>query len=302
MYEKKGQCIMDLQQLQNFLIVAQEENITHAAEYLHISQPALSRQIKALEMEFGKPLLIRESKKVILTKEGQLLQKRANEITQLVTKTTNELLVFDEELSGDILIGVSETDAIVDIGKYAAQLMNKSSSQVTLKLRNGDNRAVLNMVNNGQVDMGLYFGTIDSSVLDHIELPSTNRFGALMKRTHPLAKKAVLTPEDLFDEPLILYQDALNDYSLAEWFHKEINELTIHGTFEMYISAKKLVESGLGIALVFDNLVNYDNSELICVPITPKINMTVNLIWKRYQIFSDVSEALLTLIRNANQS
>lgn len=287
---------MDLQQLQNFLIIAQEENITHAAEYLHLSQPALSRQIKALEAEFGKPLLIRENKRVTLTKAGVLLRKRANEITKLVTKTSNELQAETHDLAGDILLGVSETDAIRGVGQLATQLTSQHP-KITLKLRNGDNDAILNMVNSGLVDMGLYFGEIDQNTFNYLQLPQLNRFGALMPRNHPLAKRSVLTPNDLRTQPLILYQAALDNHQLQDWFQQDTNELNISGTFGMYLSAKKLVESGLGIALVFDDLVDYRHADLVCRPITPAITTKVNLIWKKYQIFSDPAQALLDLIK-----
>lgn len=286
---------MDLQQLQNFLIIAQEENITHAAEYLHISQPALSRQIQALENEFGKKLLKRENKRVTLTSDGMLLRRRANEIIKLVAKTNDEMLNTHDELSGDILIGVSETNAIQYIGNCFNELA-QANPQITLKLRNGDNDAILDMVNNGLVDMGLYFGQIDQHIFNHIKLPSVNSFGALMSRDHPLATKKIITPNDLRRERLILYQGSLDDHSLQEWFQQDTNELNITGTFGMYLSAKKMVESGLGIALAFDDLVDYQNSDLVCKPITPRISVGVNLIWKKYQIFSDASQALLDLI------
>lgn len=284
---------MELQQLQNFLIVAQEENITHAAEYLHISQPALSRQIKALENEFGKQLLVRENKRVTLTKDGILLRKRANEITNLMAKTTSELTSDTDELAGDILFGVSETDSIQYIGQCAKNLL-RDNPKVTLKLRNGDNESILNMVNNGLVDLGLYFGTVDQNIYNHIPLDQINKFGILMKRTNSLAKKQALSADDLTDQPLILYQAALDDGSLYEWF--KTTELNIVATFGMYLSAKKLVESGLGIAMVFDDLVDYSNSDYICVPLTPEIKTDVNLIWKKYQVFSKPAQALLDLL------
>ena len=288
---------MDLQQLQNFLIIAQEENITHAANYLHLSQPALSRQIKALEDELGKTLLIRESKKVTLTKDGMLLRKRASEITNLVAKTTNELTTDHNDLSGDILLGVSETDAIRFIGQCTSQLISLHP-KVTLKLRNRDNESVLHMVNSGLVDMGLYFGAIDQNIFNHIELKTPNLFGALMQKNHPLAEKSILTPDDLADQPLILYQNSLDDNSLPEWFHREESELNITGTFGMYLSAKKLVESGLGIALVFDDLVDYHSTNLVCLPLKPEFATSVSLIWKKYQFFSETTQALLTIIKN----
>lgn len=287
---------MDLQQLKNFLIIAQEENMTHAADYLHVSQPTLSRQVKALENEFGKPLLYRESKKVTLTQDGVLLRKRATEILHLVDKTTDELMVSHNELSGDILLGVSETEAIKYVSHCAAPLIERHP-KITLKLRNGDNDAVLGMVNSGIVDLGLYFGQVDQATFNSIDLPDVNRYVALMPRQHPLATKAVLAPADLIHQSLILYQAALDDHSLSEWFHRETADLHITGTFGMYLSAQKMVEGGLGIALVLDNLVDYHDTDLICRPITPEINVNVSLIWKKYQVFSDTTQAFLNLIK-----
>ena len=81
---------MEIRALENFLAVAREQNITAAAESLHISQPALSTQLKAMETELGKQLLIRGvkgSRKVILTEEGMILRKRAEEILLLMRRT-----------------------------------------------------------------------------------------------------------------------------------------------------------------------------------------------------------------------
>lgn len=77
---------MELRVLRYFLTVAQEESFSRAAEKLHLSQPTLSRQLKELEDEFGKQLLIREPRRILLTDDGQLLRRRAEEILSLVKK------------------------------------------------------------------------------------------------------------------------------------------------------------------------------------------------------------------------
>ena len=83
---------MDIRILRYFLAVAKEENITRAAESLHIAQPSLSKQIMELESELGKKLLIRGKRKVTLTDEGVLLRKRAEDIVALVEKTEREIV------------------------------------------------------------------------------------------------------------------------------------------------------------------------------------------------------------------
>ena len=97
---------MEFRLLEYFLAVAREQNITAAAESLHISQPALSTQLKALETELGKQLLIRGvkgSRKVVLTEEGMILRKRAEEMISLMRRTEEEITGVGEPLPGMFL-------------------------------------------------------------------------------------------------------------------------------------------------------------------------------------------------------
>ena len=116
---------MELRVLQYFLAVAREQSISGAAEFLHLSQPTLSRQLKDLEEELGKQLFIRGNRKITLTEEGVLLRKRAGEILELVKKTEQEIALSDDTVAGDIYIGAGETDAIRVIAKAAQQLQRK---------------------------------------------------------------------------------------------------------------------------------------------------------------------------------
>ena len=114
---------MELRVLNYFLAIAREQSIVRAAESLHLSQPTLSTQIKNLEEELGKQLLIRGTKgsrKVTLTEEGMILRKRAEEILELVRKTENEITTSDDIIIGDIYIGSGETDGIRVIAKEPA--------------------------------------------------------------------------------------------------------------------------------------------------------------------------------------
>ena len=93
---------MDIRVLQYFLTVAREESITRAAETLRMTQPPLSRQLKDLEDELGKQLLIRGSKKVTLTEDGMLLRKRAEELVDLMEKTKAELASSSDNINGEV--------------------------------------------------------------------------------------------------------------------------------------------------------------------------------------------------------
>ena len=114
---------MEFRLLKYFLAVAREENITAAAESLHITQPTLSKQLMELEDELGKTLFIRGKRKITLTEDGIFLRKRAGEIIDLVEKTQSELKSLeDESISGDIYIGAGETEGMKIIAKVSSKL------------------------------------------------------------------------------------------------------------------------------------------------------------------------------------
>ena len=116
---------MELRVLQYFLAIAREQSIIRAAESLHLSQPTLSTQIKNMEEELGKQLLIRGTKgsrKVTLTEEGMILRKRAEEILDLVKKTEHEIALSDNVIIGDVYIGAGETDSMRLLAKAAGKL------------------------------------------------------------------------------------------------------------------------------------------------------------------------------------
>ena len=101
---------MEIRTLQYFLTIAREESISGAAEYLHVTQPTLSRQMKELEEELGKQLFIRGKRRITLTDEGMILRKRAEEILGLVERAEAEVKANEELLTGDIYLGCGESE------------------------------------------------------------------------------------------------------------------------------------------------------------------------------------------------
>ena len=99
---------MELRVLTYFLTVAREENFTRAAEQLHVTQPTLSRQIADLEAELGVKLFTRSSHNIILTEDGMLLKRRAQEIVALAERTKQDFLFKEENIEGTVTIGSGE--------------------------------------------------------------------------------------------------------------------------------------------------------------------------------------------------
>ena len=107
---------MDLRVLKYFLVVAREENITKAAELLHVSQPAISRQIAQLEEELGIQAFKRSNHHITLTEDGMLLKRRAQEMNDLAEKTRQDFAQKKEEIAGEIAIGSGELFSVCALG------------------------------------------------------------------------------------------------------------------------------------------------------------------------------------------
>lgn len=287
---------MELRVLKYFLTVAREENITKAAESLHITQPTLSKQLMDLENEIGKKLFIRGNRKITLTQEGLLLYKRAEEIADLVSKTEKELKQADDIISGDIYIGAGETDLIRSIAKAAKDMQNKHPL-VHFHIESGDSKTVHEHLDKGLIDFGLIFGNIVMTKYNSIEIPTKDSWGVLMRQDSKLADKDFITVKDLIDKPLIVSRQGISG-ELQNWFQSDIEKLNIVATYNLIFNASILVEEGLGYALCLEKIINTKNSNLCFKPLHPILKISASIVWKKHQVFSKASEKFLNYLIN----
>ncbi len=287
---------MELRVLQYFLAVAREQSIIRAAESLHLSQPTLSTQIKAMEEELGKQLLIRGTKgsrKVTLTEEGMILRKRAEEILNLVQKTKREIALSDQFIVGDVYIGTGETDAVRFIARAARELY-KIYPGIHYHISSGNAQFVIEQLDKGLIDFGIVFGPVEQTKYSFIKMPFKDTWGVLMRQDSPIAAKETISPEDLRDKPLIVSQQENNQGELAAWMQKEVSELEIIATYNLLFNASLMVEEGLGYAIGFDKIINTSGNSNLCFrPLTPKREACMSIIWKKYQVFSKASEKFM---------
>ncbi len=287
---------MELRVLQYFLAVAREQNISAAAQSLHLTQPTLSRQLKELEEELGKQLLIRGTRKITLTQDGLILRKRAEEILDLVKKTEKEIMTEDENISGDIYIGTGETDGVRQIAR-TANLLRKSFPNIYFHIVSGDAADVCERLDKGLLDFGILLGDIDKTKYNYMELPMKDVWGVLMQRSSPLAEKDSVTPEDLWDKPLILSRQSGNKSDLYRWLKKEPSELWTVATYNLIYNASLMVDEGMGYAFTLDKLVNTTGSNLCFRPLNPELKLGMYLVWKKYQLFSRASGLFFSYIQ-----
>ena len=162
---------MELRTLRYFLAVTKEENITRAAERLHISQPYLSKQLMDLEQELGKQLLIRGKRKITLTEDGVVLRKRAEEILSLVEKTECDLRANHPQISGEIAIGGNPTMTVLQ----AASRLRSQYPAVRFQFYSGDAIDVLERLEHGSLDLAVFLQPIDISQYEYLSLPESSR-------------------------------------------------------------------------------------------------------------------------------
>lgn len=290
---------MELRVLQYFLAVARENSISGAAQFLHLTQPTLSRQLKELEEELGKQLFIRGNRRITLTEEGMILRKRAEEITELIQKAEDEITASDAMLAGDILIGAGETDGNRFLIK-AIKAIQKEYPLVHFHIVSGDKAMITEAIDRGSIDFGIVFGNIDTAKYESIPVHHKDTWGVLMRRDAELAKKEFVTADDLIDQPLIISRQAFQNSELKNFFHMEQENLNIAATYSLLFNGSLMVDEGLGYAICFDKLVNVSGNSNLCFrPLQPKIEARMSILWKKYQVFSKAAQKFLQQLQAA---
>ena len=288
---------MELRVLRYYLTVAREENITRAAEILHITQPTLSRQMAELEAELNTRLFERTNRKIVLTEAGMLLRRRAEELVSLAEKTELEFKNSGEELSGLISIGSGVSAVVSENLPDLIQTYSNRYPHVRFELHTGTAAVIKDQLDKGLLDIGILMEPVEVEKYDFIRLPKKDVWGILMPEDDPLAQKNSITPADLQTLPLIVSWRIVEREARA-WFGGDTDHLHVICTYDLIDNAALLVERRLGYAFVIEGaLKNY--SGLVFRPLSPEISNTSVLVWKKYQPFSAAVQKLIELARNA---
>lgn len=292
---------MEFRLLKYFLMVAREENITKAANLLHITQPTLSRQLMQLEEQLGVTLFKRSKHRIILTEDGMLLRRRAQEILTLMDKTQQELTKDTNELIGEISIGCGETQNM----SYLSQKISKFRqihSSVKFNIHSTTADEIKERIENGLLDIGLVIEPVDISKYNFIRLPQKEEWGILIHHQHKLASKTFITAQDLVNEPLIITKRPAVQNELINWFNKSLENLNIVATYNLILNAANMVQHQIGLALCFN--LNFDKfyQDLRFIPLYPALQTGAVLIWKKDQIYAPATLRFIDFIKNAQKA
>ncbi|MEH7332578.1 LysR family transcriptional regulator [Neobacillus drentensis] len=292
---------MELRVLRYFLTVAREGSITGAADFLHVTQPTLSRQLKDLEQELGKKLFIRSSHSIILTDDGMLLRKRAEEIIEMVDKLEAEFYSMEDTIGGDVYIGGGETDAMRQIARVAKELQLRYPN-IRYHLYSGNSDDVTERIDKGLLDFGILIQPADLSKYNYINIPAKDVWGVIMRKDSPLAIKDTIIAADLLNVPVICSRQAIKQTfsknEFADWFGEDFYKLNVVTTYNLAYNAAIMVEEGIGYAITLDKIVNTSSDSNLCFrPLEPRLESGLNIVWKKHQSFSVAADMFLKAIQ-----
>ena len=288
---------MEFRVLKYFLMAAREENITKAAALLHLTQPTLSRQLMQLEEELGVKLFHRSKHSVILTEDGMLLKRRAQEIVSLSDKTVQELSHKEDVLSGEIAIGCGETKNMLFLSEQVRKFQQKYPL-VQFSIHSAIADDIKERIEKGILDIGLLMEPVDVGKYEFIRMPQKEKWGILARKDSELAAKESINPKDLTGVPLIMVKRELVKNELASWFGDYYEGLQIAATYNLILNAASMVERGVGVALCFDlGAAFYE--DLCFIPLTPTLETGSVLVWKKNQTLGAATSQFMRLLKNA---
>ncbi len=280
---------MELRVLNYFLMVSQEENITKAAQLLHVTQPTLSRQLMQLEDELGVKLFERSNHSIVLTSDGLLLKRRAQEIVSLAEKTKRELTT-EKELSGEIEIGSGEFKSFSLLADVIAAFSEKHPG-VRFHLNSGNADTIKERLENGGLDIGLLADPVDISRYEFTRLPQKETWGIIAHNDFAIAKRPFVTPKDLIGLPLILSHRRMVREEIQNWFGDLYGDVNVFATYDLLYNAAIMAQKKMGIILTIELESRFD--EVKFVPFAPKMEFGSVLVWKKNQIQSAAMEAFI---------
>ena len=288
---------MELRVLKYFLTVADEGNITRAADILHVTQPTLSRQLMELEDELGTALLIRGKRSVTLTDEGFLFKQQAEMIVELSDKLEHTFKDQKDVVCGTIRIGASEAVGCRALAAYMKEFREKYPD-VQFDLYNGMADNIKEMLERGLLDLGLVLEPVDTAKFEYVRLPQKETWGLLMRKDHELAEKETINVEEIRPYSLIMPGREKAKNEVLHWMQCEERHLNIPAYYNLLSNAALLVEAGMGCAVCLDGALSIHADPNLCFrQLLPEHTTRSVILWKKNHLFSQAASLFVQTIQ-----
>ena len=289
---------MEIKTLRYFLAVAREENMTRAAETLHVTQPTLSKALRSLEDELGKKLFTRKSFSIRLTDEGMLLRDRAEDLIMMADKIEQEFISLDDITGGDLFFGLAESYQIRFLAKEIKALKERFPN-LHYHITSGDTEQVAEKLDKGILDFAVLAETPDYTKYEALPFPEVDVWGLVVPADDPLAKKKSFKAKDLAGLPLFSSEQGWFG-EIREWAGSDFEKMQLEGSFRLAFNASMFTKERLGYLLTFRSLVDTSKeSGLVFRPLEPELTTKLYLVWNKYQTFTPIAEKFLEQIRES---
>ena len=292
---------MSDRRLQVFHTVAAELSFTRAAEILNMTQPAVTHQIRQLEEELNTRLFDRANNRISLTAAGEAVLTYASRIIALYGELNESVKSLTGDRSGLVTLGASTT-----IAEYMLPGMLGDFQQefpdVQIRLRVANTDAVVSMVADNTIDLGVVEGQVDSQLL-RIEECQQDELQVLMPSNHPLTQEASITPSQLVDHPFINREDGSGTRGVIERYFAnhdtdvgQLNRLFELGSTE---AIKGLVQAGMGVSIVSKATVAKELALglLATRPLSPPLMRPLYFVRQRQKFRTQVMDELFQFAR-----
>ena len=289
---------MEIRTLRYFLAIAREENMTRAAENLHVTQPTLSKQMRSLEEELGKKLFTRHSFNIKLTEEGLLLRDRAEDLVAMADKIEKEFVSLDDITGGELYLGLAESCQI----KYLARTIKDFKTnypKLRYHITSGDTEQIADKLDKGLLDFLVLAEDPDPGKYDYIEFPEADVWGLVFPANDSLSNRQMIQITDLIGLPLFCSGQAW-DSVIKKWAGNRYSSLHLEVSFRLSYNGSIFAKEGLGYLLTFDHLVDTsETSGLTFRPLSPKLETKIYLVWNKHQTFTPIAERYLRFVKEA---
>lgn len=289
---------MEVRTLRYFLAVAREGSMTRAAGRLHVTQPTLSKAVRALERELGQRLFVRHGSSIELTAAGSLLRTRAEDLVQMADRIEDEVMGLGDVTGGDLYLGLAESFQIRHLAREVARF-RESYPDLRYHITSGDTEQVTERLERGLLDFAILAEEPDSSRYEALALPEADVWGVAMLEGCALAGRDAVRVEDLVGLPLFCSEQGWHG-EVARWAGERADDLRLEGSFRLSYNGAVFAREGLGYLLTFDRLVDTsEGSGLTFRPLEPRVETRLSLIWRRRGALSPIAERFLEHLRGA---
>ncbi len=286
---------MDIRVLEYFLMAAREENITRAAQLLHITQPTLSRQLMQLEEELGAKLFERTNHSVTLTDEGFLFRRRAQDIVTMAEKARQEITQTEETVSGIISIGCNELRSVRELARTMTAFQ-ECFPKVKFELYSGSNEELRERLEQGSLDMGLFIEPVHLEKYASLPMRTKERWGVLIHQDAPLASQEAIRPGDLVGTLVFtIHINTPEHAELVKWSGEFAKDMDFSANYNVLHNAVIVARERKGAVICLEQDCRYD--EMKFLPLDPPLFVGSVLAWKEGQTVSKATKAFLQFVQ-----